>query len=211
MGRWSKKSHRFFDRRPIKILGIFLQAWVTLSPEYVPYIVKPMLRKPLYSLPVLLFAAGLFAQAPPAPSNDGLLDKMVGRWSLTGPVAGQQAHHDIEAAWALNHQFLRIHEQANAKEGDRGGYEAWVFVGYDAKKQQYVAHWLDVFGGGGADAVGLGRREGDAIVFTFNYAGGAFETTFRWNPADRTWQWLMRSRDSSGQWKEFGKMTLRRK
>jgi hypothetical protein len=163
----------------------------------------------LATLPLILISA-THGQAR-AQLKDDLLDKLTGQWALTGTVAGKTAHHDVQAEWVLNHQFLRIHEQANPKAGDQSGYEAWVFVGYNKEKQQYVAHWLDVFGGSGAEAVGFGKRTGDSIVFNFDYPDGAFETTFRWNPDDRTWQWLMRGRQASGEWKPFADLTLRRK
>jgi Protein of unknown function (DUF1579) len=161
-------------------------------------------------------ATAVVQEQPPALDGpkkifrDELLDKMVGTWKLTGKVAGQTADHIVEAAWVLNHQFLRIHEKAVARSSDGMQYEAMVFVGYDNASERYVAHWIDVFGARASETLGYGSRTGDAIRFVFEYADGPFHTTFRWNAGAKTWQWLMKGKDKSGQWVEFGDMTLTR-
>ena len=64
--------------------------------------------------------------------QDDLIDHMTGVWKLEGPVMGHPGHHDVEAEWALNHQFLRIHEKTAANApGDEHSYEATWFLGYD--------------------------------------------------------------------------------
>ena len=59
-----------------------------------------------------------------------------------------------------------------------------------------------------SETLGYGIRDGDAIEFVFEYPDGPFHTTFRWNAADKTWHWLMRTKDKSGKWVEFASMTL---
>ncbi len=46
--------------------------------------------------------------------KDELVDRMAGKWKVGGEVMGQAAHHEMEAEWVLNHQFLRLHEKTTA-------------------------------------------------------------------------------------------------
>lgn len=143
--------------------------------------------------------------------HDTLLDNLVGSWNLSGKVMGRNADHLVEADWALNHQFLRIHEEdrASAAEG-RAPYEAIVMVGYDNTSERYVAHWIDVYGGRFSETLGYGTRSGDEVRFVFEYPDGPFHTTFRWLPEARQWNWHMQTRDKSGSWTDFANFTLTR-
>jgi hypothetical protein len=141
--------------------------------------------------------------------KDALLENMVGNWKLTGKVMGRKADHTVRAEWVLNHQFLRIHERDNlpARAGEVP-YEAIVMVGYDNTSDRYVAHWTDVYGGRFSETLGYGTRVGNEIRFTFEYPDGPFLTTFRWKPDVEQWEWLMRTKDKTGQWTEFADLTL---
>ena len=142
--------------------------------------------------------------------QDDLLDKMVGRWRLTGKFEGQPMNHSVEVRWVLNHQFVEIHEKGLIQpKGNDVPYEALVYVGYEATQRRYVAHWLDVFGGGSA-TLGYGKRTESAIQFDFEYPGQPWLTTFRWNTSTKTWQWLMQTKTKQGQWQETANMTLAR-
>ena len=56
--------------------------------------------------------------------------------------------HEVENAWVLGHQYLRIHEVSRDKNADGSpAYEAIVFVGWDQLTSRYFAIWLDVWGG----------------------------------------------------------------
>src|SRR5437870_8122701 len=86
--------------------------------------------------------------------QDRLLEGLVGRWKVTGKIAGQQIEQYCEADWVLNHQFLRVRfiDSAARNREIRGvpiqsEYEAIVFVGYDNMSERYVVHWIDTFGG----------------------------------------------------------------
>jgi len=142
--------------------------------------------------------------------QDDLLDKMVGKWRLTGSFEGQRVNHAVEARWVLNHQFIEIHEKdLTQPKGDAVAYDALVYVGYEATPQRYVAHWLDVFGGGSA-TLGYGKRTETAIQFDFEYPGQPWLTTFRWNASTNSWQWLMQTKNKQGLWQEAANMTLLR-
>jgi len=150
------------------------------------------------------------AQAPPE-WHDDLVDHMAGAWTLTGPVMGHDAHHDLQAEWVLNHQFLRIHEKsaASAPASERR-YEAIWFLGYDAVSERYVLHLLDVFGGRYSESLGYGTRDGNAIRFVFEYPDGPFHTTYRWSPETGAWQWLLEQKDKDGKWTQFADFKLTR-
>ena len=62
---------------------------------------------------MLLTGAASFNLSAQAPDEwrDDLAEHMAGTWKLQGQVMGRDAHHDVEAEWVLNHQFLRIHEK----------------------------------------------------------------------------------------------------
>jgi len=150
------------------------------------------------------------AQAPPERKDD-LADRMGGTWTLTGQVMGREAHHDVQAEWVLNHQFLRIHERtaASAPASERR-YEAIWFLGYDAVSERYVLHLLDVFGARYSETLGYGTRDGNAIRFVFEYPDGPFHTTYRWSPETGSWQWLLEQKNKEGKWTTFADFKLTR-
>jgi hypothetical protein len=90
-------------------------------------------------------------------------------------------------------------------------YEAQVFIGFDPKAHDYVAHWLDRFGAAGARVVAQGERQGERLVLNFPYAEGAFRDTFTWLPASHSWTLLLESQGANGSWSTFASYTLTRR
>jgi hypothetical protein len=78
-----------------------------------------------------------------------------------------------------------------------------VFVGWNAKRGEYVAHWIDVFGGDFSETLGHGRAAGDSIVLLFRYPDGDFRNTYRWHRETGEWTSRGESRDSTGAWRPF--------
>jgi hypothetical protein len=158
----------------------------------------------------VLAPGGLSAQRPPEWQYD-LVDHMTGDWKLEGPVMGSTGHHDVQAEWVLNHQFLRIHEKtsASAPAGEHP-YEATWFLGYDPVSERYVLHLLDVFGARFSETLGYGTRDGSVIRFVFEYPDGPFHTTFRWIPESGAWEWLMEQKNKEGKWSHFADLKLTR-
>jgi Protein of unknown function (DUF1579) len=143
--------------------------------------------------------------------RDDLVEQMVGSWKLQGPIMGRDAHHEVEAEWVLNHQFLRIHEKTEAgAPGSEKRCDAIWFLGYDPVSERYVLHLLDVFGGRFSEMLGYGVRDGNAIRFVFEYPDGPFHTVFQWSSEKDTWQWLMTQKDKDGKWATFGDLKLTR-
>lgn len=142
---------------------------------------------------------------------DPLLDNMIGKWDLSGKAMGRSADHLVEAEWILNHQFLRIHEKDRSPAANGNvPYEAMILVGYDNTSKRYIVHWNDIYGGRFSETLGYGTRVGDEIRFVFEYPDGPFHTTFRWLPELRQWNWVMQTKNKSGQWTEFASLTLAR-
>jgi hypothetical protein len=158
---------------------------------------------------------------PNHPFNDNLLDGLVGRWNVTGKIAGQSIRHFCEADWVLNHQFLRVHfidvqsrrpqDQRDNKEHQHAPYEAIVFVGYDNMSERYVVHWLDIFGGRFSETLGFGERENnESIKFAFEYPSGPLHNTFGRNIEKDAWSIVIEQKDDKGKWTVFANEVLER-
>ena len=122
---------------------------------------------------------------------------------------GKAAHHDVQADRVFNHQFLRITEttSADAPAGE-SHYDAIWYLGWDGVSERYVLHLMDTFGGRFSETLGYGTRDGNQIKFVFEYPDGPFHNSYRWNPADKSWQWLMEQKDKDGKWSPFADLRL---
>ena len=157
-----------------------------------------------------LATARLAAQTS-AEWQDDLVEHLTGAWKVEGQVMGRDAHHDVQAEWVLNHQFLRIHEKTTAgAPTTEHRYEATWFLGYDPISERYVLHLFDVFGARFAETLGYGTRDGDALRFVFEYPDGPFHTTFRWSREKDSWEWVMEQKDKDGKWTNFADLKLAR-
>ncbi len=168
------------------------------------------MRTILKAAAFLALAAGpVFAQQP--TFHDDLLDKLAGNWLLQGTVMGKQTTHDVAAEWALGHQYLRIHEISREKNTQgQPEYEANVYIGWDQSASEYVAIWLDTYGGLNETSIGRAKRNGDVIPFLFKDKESTFHTQFIYHPEASNWEWRMDSEEKGGM-KPFARMTLTRK
>ena len=152
---------------------------------------------------------------PGRPFEDSLLDKMVGRWKITGTILGRPIQQDCDVEWVLNHQFLKVHFVAAEDEKLPGSaketrYEALVFFGYDNMSERYVAHWLDVYGGRFSEALGYGHKEGtNSIRFIFEY-DVPLHNTITWDPMNGRWRMVITQKSQQGEWKQFADETFAR-
>ena len=168
----------------------------------------------VFSLLVLLPLFAFFQSKPPEPLdgpnrpfNDDLLDNLQGQWKLKGNIAGHPAEAELEAAWVLNHQFLKVHEKATTPIPGRPLYEADVYIGYDNASERYVAHWIDIYGGRFSETIGFGARSGNNIKFVFEYPDGPFHNTFSWNAGSKSWRLLLEQKNDAGKWGVFSDRT----
>jgi hypothetical protein len=139
------------------------------------------------------------------------MDHLAGAWKMEGTVMRQDAHHDVQAEWVLNHRFMRIQEKTAAQAPSaEHPYEATWYLGYDSTSERYVLHLLDVFGPRFSETLGYGTRDGNAIRFIFEYPDGPFHTIFRWIPDQNAWQWQMEQKNKEGKWTPFADLKLTR-
>jgi hypothetical protein len=148
------------------------------------------------------------APGPQSTFNDNLLDKLAGKWKLTGSMMGRQLLQECAGEWVFHHKFLRLdcHETRNPPLL-AVRYESAMYIGCSSTSQQYVAILVDIFGAG--DNVGLGRRTGNTLQFTWTYPDGAFDNNFTWNAKSGIWTSFLRQKNQSGKWDSWGQKTLR--
>jgi hypothetical protein len=163
------------------------------------------------SVTLVLFAVAALARAAspasPRSADDAYLDRLLGRWEIVGTVHGKAVHYRAKGERVLDGGFLRLHMIDVAPTP---AYVADVFVGYDPKRHDFIAHWLDRFGAAGARVVATGVRDGDRLVIVFPYEEGAFRDTFTWHAERHEWQLLLEAQETTGDWSVFADFTLRR-
>lgn len=142
---------------------------------------------------LLLFAVP--AGAEDRGFQDALLDKMVGKWVMTGTIAGDEITHDLVADWVLEHHYLRFHEVARGVDSTGAPlYEAIVFIDWDEPSGRYACLWLDSTGGGGiaSKVLGYAKPSGDSLPFVFDTGeGSVIYTTFTYRRETDDWTWTI--------------------
>jgi len=161
----------------------------------------------------LILAASL--AATPALGQQGaftdlLVDRLAGKWVLTGRMDKGEVTHDISAEWVLAHQYLELHEVSRAKNADGlPDYQATGYIGWDAGKKIYDCVWLDDYGSISTQFLGYAKPDGDRIAFVFQDRDdkGSFHTTFTWHPKDASWSMDM-DQVSNGRSEVFARTVL---
>jgi hypothetical protein len=169
--------------------------------------------KTIFKIALLIIFASLSLTAQQPTLRDSLLDCMTGQWVLQGQIAGKETVHDIDAEWALNHQFVRIHEVSREKnEKSEPEYQADVYIGWDDSTKEYVCFWIDVWGGASPESIGRAKRDGNDIAFLFCDKNGKvkFHTTFSYDNSLGIWQWMM-DNDDNGKLQPFARLKQTRK
>lgn len=173
----------------------------------------------VYRLPVALAFAALAAptaltQSRSRGAPDALMDKMTGRWVMTGTIGKKSTTHDVDVDWVLKRQYIRIHEVSRDKDAGGGvGYEAWIYLVWDAKKSEYAIMWLDNTAATNFAPEGIGhaKPDGDRLRFIFKDAEGGIHTTFAYDRAKDTWSWTIDNLDKGGKSTPFARLTLTRR
>lgn len=159
-----------------------------------------------FGLLVALHATPAAAQLP--TSADSLLERLAGRWTMTGTVRGKPATYRLNATWTLQRRFLELHM---VDVHTPPVYEARVFVGADTLPGNYLAHWLDNFGAAYSVPAATGRASGDTLTLDFAYPGGPFHDTFVYDRAADTWRIRLEVLDSAGGRTLFAEYQARRR
>jgi hypothetical protein len=157
---------------------------------------------------LVLIGSAVRAEPPSPPPRDPFLTELAGRWKLTGAVLGKPVVYRGEATWVLNGGWLRLALVDRAKPP---GYQADVFLGFDAKAGDYIAHWLDQFGAAGARVAATGHRDGQKLVFLFPYEGSPFRDTLTLSTDGKNGSLLLEAQKPDGSWSTFASYTLTRK
>jgi hypothetical protein len=148
--------------------------------------------------------AGTPARQSTESADEMFLDALQGDWTMAGTLGGKPVRYLADGRRVLQGGFLKLH-MSDVQTPPK--YEADVFIGFDAKADDFIAHWLDRFGAAGARVVGRGERKGRQLVILFPYTDGAFRDTFTWEPASRSWSLLLESQSAEG-WSTFATYTL---
>ncbi len=167
-----------------------------------------------------LSVLGLAGAAPAAEQSaqsmkpDSLFDRLIGRWVLSGTIAGRPTTHDVTFEWMLGREYIQMHEVSRERATNGApAYEAVVLFARDPRSGQYACLWLDNTGVSAFDEKGVGRgtAAGDSIPFLFRYSPTeTFHTTFVYSRAADSWQWHMDD-DSAGVIRPFARVTLTRR
>ena len=158
----------------------------------------------------LAYAGCLFispAAHSAASRDETFLDAFQGSWVMAGTLGGKPVRYRADGQRVLHGGFIELHM---IDMGSPSQYEADVFIGFDPKAHDYIAHWLDRFGAAGARVVAQGKRIGDQLVINFPYADGLLRDTFTWRPASGSWSLLLESQAANGSWSTFASYTLTR-
>jgi hypothetical protein len=151
----------------------------------------------------------LCVAGPEATFQDDLLDKLAGKWTLSGNMMGRELLQGCSGEWVLHHKFMRLDCRETRHPPLLGvRYESSMYVGCSSDSQRYVVYLLDIFGGG--DTLGFGHRIGQAFQFTWASPNSVTENTFTWDAESGVWTSSIRQKDRSGQWKVFAEKKLRR-
>jgi Protein of unknown function (DUF1579) len=153
------------------------------------------------SAPLSPLASGAGA----ADADDAYLEKLLGKWDMTGTMGSQALHYHAIGERVLQGGFLRLHMIDAAPHPQ---YEADVFIGVDPEQHDFIIHWLDRFGAAGARVVGAGKRSDARLIVVFPYASGNFRDTFTFLPDNDTWSLLLESQKPDGSWSTFATYTL---
>jgi len=152
-----------------------------------------------------------------------LLDRLAGRWTMTGMLAGKKATHDIDARWVLNREYVEFHEVSRDRRADgTPAFEAILMFQWSAKSSEFTCLFLDNTVGGGLSPEGIarGKQAGNSIPVVFACRNGqcppglseheSMHTTFDYDRSTDTWR-LTIDDIADGKTSRFADMKLTRK
>lgn len=158
-------------------------------------------------------AGAVSASSPAGAPSQDLLGHLVGRWVLTGVIAGDETVHDVEAVWVLGRNYVRINETSREKNASgQPKYEASIFVGWLESAHRYVCIWLDNTEVASNQITCSAGPTPDSIPLEFRDSKGTltFTNTFVFDRKRDIWEWRM-ANVQGGQSTTFGTVSLRRR
>ena len=124
---------------------------------------------------------------------------------MTGVVTGKPVRYNATGERVLQGGFLRLHMSDAAATPS---YEADAYLGFDARQQGYIVHWLDRFGAAGSRVVGSGKREGSVLTVMIPYKENDFRDTFEWHEKTGTWVLIIENQNKDGSWSVFAHYSM---
>lgn len=141
-------------------------------------------------------------------SKDSYLDGLKGSWIMQGVFANKTVKYDAVGTRVLGGTWLQIHI-VDAEKSPK--YRADVFIGYDPEADDFIVHWIDSSGAGGARGVATGHLDGERLVVVAPYTvGSTLRDTFQRDRSGEGWTLLTDSQDKNGGWAPFGHFRLTR-
>ena len=140
-----------------------------------------------------------------ASPDDAFLNALKGKWAMTGTVTGKAVRYNATGERVLQGGFLRLHMIDVAATPS---YEADVYLGFDARQQDYIVHWLDRFGAAGSRVVGSGKRDGPVLTVIIPYKENDFRDTFEWHEKTGTWVLIIENQNKDGSWSVFAHYSM---
>ncbi len=157
---------------------------------------------------ILLFFCTLIISPHPGFSQYAardLLNHLEGKWIMSGSVMGKQVQYMADGIWVLQNQWFCLHMKDTSTPSE---YEADVYIGIDSVMNEYVAHWLDSFGGAGARVAGVGPVSSDRIEIVYPYAEGKFRNYFIFYSTTNAWNLVIESESKDGSWTNFANFNI---
>jgi hypothetical protein len=157
----------------------------------------------------LVISQGQVLAQPSVPLRmDSLLQRLVGRWEMSGTVRGNAVAYRLDVERVLQGRFIQLHMEDVSRPPR---YEASVFLGVDSAQSRYIAHWMDAFGAGFSIPPGIGAMRGDTVQLRFDYPGGPFRDHFVYDRRQDSWYFRLESQDTSRVWRLFAEYQVRRR
>jgi hypothetical protein len=123
--------------------------------------------------------------------HDDLLNHLVGKWDITSIAHGSPFTSDLEAAWVMNHQHLRIHLKSHEIiPWWHVQMEYEEFIGYNKSSKRYVVHGMSIepYDYDPSEGFCYGYRTGNEFktVAKFGF-DSLIVQRFTWDPASLSW------------------------
>lgn len=106
---------------------------------------------------------------------EDVLSKLTGTWEAPGRIMGRPVTYRAEGSAVLQGSFVQIYLRDLTIPAR---YEAIILIGKSKHDDQYIVHWLDVFGPDSTTTVGIGELYGDKLIFKFEHPDHTVVNTF---------------------------------
>lgn len=169
------------------------------------------MRPALLALFMLTVASPLVAQntPPPPPPPDPIHDLFVGRWEGTGTILGQPSRVELTVERMLDGRFTRLVWVSHIGPSPKTQrFEGHAYYPRLHPAEKYAATWFD--SSGAVRPIRGGPAGADAVIALWGTPETEQgETTYRRLSADAM-EVVDRVMAKSGDWREFGRSSLRR-